>query len=53
VGCIEFENLVYALFYAGIFARKIPKVFEALYNMNISHTTAVKLVNVAEEEINR
>ena len=50
---VEFENLVYALFYAGISTRKISKVLEALYNMEISHTVASRLADVAEEEINK
>ena len=41
------------MFYAGISTRKISKVLEALYNMEISHTVASRLADVAEEEINK
>ena len=49
---VEFENLVYALFYAGISTGKISKVLEVLYNTGISHTVASRLADVAEGEIN-
>ena len=48
-----FDQLIYALFYAGISTRKIGKVFEALYGMNISHTMASRLTKVAKEEIEK
>jgi len=46
-----FDQLVWALFYAGISTRKIGEVLEALYGMSISHTMASRLTEVAKEEI--
>ena len=46
-----FDRLVWALFYAGISTRKIGEVLEALYGMNISHTMASRLTEIATEEI--
>jgi len=46
-----FDQLIWALFYAGISTRKIGEVLEALYGMSISHTMASRLTEVAKEEI--
>jgi len=48
-----FDRLVWALFYAGISTRKIGEVLEALYGMNISHTMASRLTEIATEEIQK
>ncbi len=48
-----FNRLIWALFYAGISTRKISKVLEALYSMNISHAMASRLTEVAREEIEK
>ena len=48
-----FDKLIWALFYAGISTRKIAKVLEALYSMNISHAMASRLTEVARGEIEK
>ena len=49
----DFEEMIHALFYAGVSTRTLSEVLEKLYGKKISHSTISKIAQVGTNEINK